>query len=148
MGMRMPETCWAVFKRQVVNLRNWCIWLIDSVENMECRYSFTLRPHYLQIIYSWYSLNRPLGGLHSLSGRFDEEEDLCPPRWSNHDLSIIQAVTWTPYRLSCCGCLFLLYADLILGWDLATVFQLPQLFRPNTAARWIWCDYAGGGNIC
>jgi len=32
MGMRMPETCWAVFKRQVVNLRNWCIWLVDSVE--------------------------------------------------------------------------------------------------------------------
>ena len=32
MGMRMPETCWAVFKRQAVNLRSCCILLVDSVE--------------------------------------------------------------------------------------------------------------------
>jgi len=32
MGMRMPETCWAVFKRQVINLRSCCVWLVDSVE--------------------------------------------------------------------------------------------------------------------
>jgi hypothetical protein len=25
MGVRMPETCWAVHKRQVINLRNCCI---------------------------------------------------------------------------------------------------------------------------
>jgi len=36
MGMRMPETCWPVFKRQVINLRNCCIWLADSVEIREC----------------------------------------------------------------------------------------------------------------
>jgi hypothetical protein len=34
MGMRMPETYWAVFKRQVINLRNCCIWLVDSIESM------------------------------------------------------------------------------------------------------------------
>ena len=34
MGMRMPETCWAVFKRQVINLRICCIWLVDSVGSM------------------------------------------------------------------------------------------------------------------
>jgi hypothetical protein len=34
MGMRMPETCRAVFKRQVLNLRYCCIWLVDSVESM------------------------------------------------------------------------------------------------------------------
>jgi len=34
MGMRMLETCWAVFKRQVINLRSFCIWLVDSVESM------------------------------------------------------------------------------------------------------------------
>jgi hypothetical protein len=28
MGMRMPETCWAVFKRQALNLGHWCIWLV------------------------------------------------------------------------------------------------------------------------
>ena len=30
----MPETCWAVFKRQVINLRSCCILLVDSVESM------------------------------------------------------------------------------------------------------------------
>jgi hypothetical protein len=34
MGMMMPETCWAVFKRQVINLRSCCIWLVDSAENL------------------------------------------------------------------------------------------------------------------
>jgi hypothetical protein len=34
MGMRMPETCWAVFKRQAINLRNCCVRLFDSVESM------------------------------------------------------------------------------------------------------------------
>jgi hypothetical protein len=28
MGMRMPQTCWAVFKRRTINLRNWRIWLV------------------------------------------------------------------------------------------------------------------------
>ena len=32
MGMSMPETCWAVFKWQVINLRSCCICLVDSVE--------------------------------------------------------------------------------------------------------------------
>jgi len=34
MGMRMPETCSAVFKRQAINLSNCCIWLVDSFEYM------------------------------------------------------------------------------------------------------------------
>jgi len=29
MDMRMPETCWAVFKRQAIKLRERCIWLVD-----------------------------------------------------------------------------------------------------------------------
>jgi hypothetical protein len=33
MGMRMPETCWTVFKRQVINFKNCRMWLVDSVEN-------------------------------------------------------------------------------------------------------------------
>ena len=32
MGKRMPETCWAVFKRQAINLRDWCIWVVDLFE--------------------------------------------------------------------------------------------------------------------
>jgi hypothetical protein len=34
MVVRMPETCWAVFKWQVINLRSCCISLVDSVESM------------------------------------------------------------------------------------------------------------------
>jgi hypothetical protein len=34
MGMRMPETCGAVFKRQVINLRSYRVLLVDSVEIM------------------------------------------------------------------------------------------------------------------
>ena len=32
MSMRMPETCWAVNKRQVINWRNFCIYLVDLFE--------------------------------------------------------------------------------------------------------------------
>jgi hypothetical protein len=32
MGVRMPETCRAVYKRQVINLRNCCIQLVDLFE--------------------------------------------------------------------------------------------------------------------
>jgi len=34
MGMRMPETCLAVFKRRAINLRDWCIRLVDLFECM------------------------------------------------------------------------------------------------------------------
>jgi hypothetical protein len=34
MGMRMPETCWTVFERRAINLRDWCIWLFDLFECM------------------------------------------------------------------------------------------------------------------
>ena len=33
-GMRMPETCWAVSKQQVINLKSCCILLVDSDESM------------------------------------------------------------------------------------------------------------------
>ena len=32
MGVSTPEACWAVHKRQVINLRNCCIWLVDLFE--------------------------------------------------------------------------------------------------------------------
>ena len=32
MGIRIPETCWAVFKQQAVRLRDWCKWLVDLFE--------------------------------------------------------------------------------------------------------------------
>jgi hypothetical protein len=34
MGKRMPETCWAVFERRAIILRDWCIWLVDLFESM------------------------------------------------------------------------------------------------------------------
>jgi hypothetical protein len=42
MGMRMPETCWAVSKRQAINLRNCCIWLVDSLEWTDKTYSIQI----------------------------------------------------------------------------------------------------------
>jgi len=29
MGKRKPETCWALFERRAINLRDWSIWLVD-----------------------------------------------------------------------------------------------------------------------
>ena len=31
-GVRTSDPCWAVHKRQVINLRNCCIWLVDLLE--------------------------------------------------------------------------------------------------------------------
>jgi hypothetical protein len=33
MGVEEPETCWATQKRQVINLWNCCIWLVDLFED-------------------------------------------------------------------------------------------------------------------
>jgi hypothetical protein len=32
MDVRMSETCWAAHKRQVINIRNYCIYLVDLFE--------------------------------------------------------------------------------------------------------------------
>jgi hypothetical protein len=32
MGVRTPETCWAINKLHVINLRNCCMWLVDLFE--------------------------------------------------------------------------------------------------------------------
>jgi len=39
MGKRMSETFWAVFERRAINLRDWCIWLVDLFEHV--RYIYT-----------------------------------------------------------------------------------------------------------
>jgi hypothetical protein len=80
MGMRMPETCWAVFKRQALKLRDWCIWLVDLFEllylcldkpvssvvplffvliiNLDsflsCNFKVTFHCHYLNIKYQYF----------------------------------------------------------------------------------------------
>jgi hypothetical protein len=47
MGMRMPETCWAVSKQQAINLWSCCILLVDSVETRtECPLSQCGRSHH------------------------------------------------------------------------------------------------------
>jgi hypothetical protein len=57
MGMRMPETCWAVFKRQAINPRNCCIWLVDLFEYM-MRHGL-INPK-VSWIFSWPHLSRAL----------------------------------------------------------------------------------------
>jgi hypothetical protein len=42
MGMRMSKTCWAVFKRQAINMRDLWIWLVDL---FECIYSIWYLSH-------------------------------------------------------------------------------------------------------
>jgi len=49
MGMRMPKTCWAVFKRQAINLRDWCIWLVDLFEYM-MMHCLTNPKHLLRLV--------------------------------------------------------------------------------------------------
>jgi hypothetical protein len=55
MGMRMPETCWAVFKRQVINLWSCCILLVDSVESM-MMHGFA-NPRFVLLQTRWRSFN-------------------------------------------------------------------------------------------
>jgi hypothetical protein len=46
MGVEAPETCWATHKRQVINLWNCCIWLVNLfVLHMFClkRFSYILQ---------------------------------------------------------------------------------------------------------
>jgi hypothetical protein len=59
MGMRMPETCWAVFKRQAINLQNCCIWLVISFEHHIVFLSFVLSSvilEYWSVKCAWYCL--------------------------------------------------------------------------------------------
>ena len=35
MGVEVPETCWATHKRQVINLWNCCIWLVNLFDSVE-----------------------------------------------------------------------------------------------------------------
>jgi hypothetical protein len=58
MGMWMPETCWAVFKRQAIKLIDWCIWLVDLFECMpivaeEIRADFILN-RLRDMIWQWH----------------------------------------------------------------------------------------------
>ena len=65
MGMRMPETCWAVFKRQAIKLRDWCIWLVDLSEDKKCSIC-SINPRYI-----WYIR------------RFGDYFSFLPSNWFN-----------------------------------------------------------------
>jgi len=59
MGKRMPETCWAVFKRRAINLRDWYIWLVDLFEfidgiHMSCDSGFVDTCIQLQMTYLYF----------------------------------------------------------------------------------------------
>jgi len=65
MGMRMPETCWAVFKRRAIKLRDWCIWLVDLFEcmmmmhgltNPKSQRSFSILYSHLRLMYHKFCL--------------------------------------------------------------------------------------------
>jgi hypothetical protein len=49
-GMRMPETCWAVFKRQAIKLRDLCIWLVDLFEYLLLLLLLLLNLHAMKVL--------------------------------------------------------------------------------------------------
>jgi hypothetical protein len=55
MGIMMSETCWAVFKLQAINLRDWCIWLVDLFELLLvfCRRQNVRQQRYLIFLTDW-----------------------------------------------------------------------------------------------
>jgi hypothetical protein len=55
MGMRMPETCWAGFKRQAINLRNCCFWLVDSFE-FDCFKCLFIHFHHWHCLFTYVSI--------------------------------------------------------------------------------------------
>jgi hypothetical protein len=58
MGMRMPETCWAVFKRRAINLRDWCIWLFDLFESKTLDFVLAICKIYFGIAKSHVTVSR------------------------------------------------------------------------------------------
>jgi hypothetical protein len=54
MGMRAPETCWAVHKHQVTNLRNCCILLVDLFELYDDARTCKFKP-YCEAAYFFFS---------------------------------------------------------------------------------------------
>ena len=98
MGMRMPETCWAVFKRQVINLRNFCIWLVDS---FECT-SWDLGFFAILGGVGWQLVTEVLGPIRSPEKSVTRCQNTPRkiPQW--HGLNHTAAESWSPtVRLYC-----------------------------------------------
>ena len=81
MSMRMPKTCWAVFKRQALKLRDWCIWLVDLfVYASKCfrRYAVDVIINtYSQLNYSWTVLVHAVFKKSSLNPLKPELNPIC-----------------------------------------------------------------------
>jgi uncharacterized Fe-S cluster-containing radical SAM superfamily enzyme len=68
MGVRTPETCWAVNKRQVINWRNFYNWLVELFELSTFFLSLILpnsditleeNPGFKRIFQLWYDIGTP-----------------------------------------------------------------------------------------
>jgi hypothetical protein len=113
MGMRMPETCWALSKLQVINLWSCCILLVDSVDSsslMFCwlciviyPYNMNQKIHYFLLIY----LNsRPLHVSSSLAAHHQEDQLCINSNWYSQAFMLTgcwqQPVNTTHYYTNCC----------------------------------------------
>jgi len=76
----MPETCWAVFKWRAINLRDWCIWLVDLFECM-MMHGLTNPKVRWNIAHS----SVPFSGRHNSGGMCWECLNLCCCDVSRHD---------------------------------------------------------------
>jgi len=113
MGMRMPETCWAVFERQVINLRNCCIWLVDSVESMMMH--GLANPNFLPTIFP-YSPHHKWGIYHIVRSAFLFLLDASPH------------IVLLPFCRDC--------FQIAFSFKCVTAKILPQLWQQMTIHRW------------
>ena len=62
MGVRTPETCWAVHtsKRQVINLRNCCIWLVDLLKCVMMNRPANFKFKFKKNTYLWDETQHPI----------------------------------------------------------------------------------------
>jgi hypothetical protein len=94
MGMKMPETCWAVSTRQAINLRNCCIWLVDSFEcmmmyglaNRKSRPALWFRKPHIKMVPQafWPGLRQPAREAVYSSSIFEKEFSLETPLFGSH----------------------------------------------------------------
>ena len=102
MGVEAPETCWATHKRQVINLWNCCIWLVDLFE--------LLLKHILQNQDMWVWTGFSWLGIASISGMSYENGNRqvmkCLSRWATVSFRrrallrvVVPGGTWWPQLL-------------------------------------------------
>ena len=97
MGVRMPETCWAVNKSQVINWRDCCIWLVDLFQ-LHIVESFLRSEHVRSYSRNSQNFMEPEGSLR-LSQKPATPPDPQPDQ-SSPKFQVGFSTTWVAKRIS------------------------------------------------